>query len=128
MRAFEIALFVACVVAASVFLPNLVGDSFGGSYFPSGYSLISGYNIDALSNFPANPSPVDYFFLMITIIINSIVWSMQVLLTFVTLAPWLMTNFGFPWWLAIPIQVGSWYLFVIAIVQIWRAVSIDIMR
>ncbi len=128
MRAFELALFVACICVGTVFLPNLVGDSFGGQYTPSGYAFISGYTIGNVMNLPMNPTPVDYFFLMVNMIILALTWFFQLLMAFVLMAPWLISVFHFPWWLAISIHVGAWFLLVIAAVQMWRAISIDIMR
>lgn len=128
MRAFEISLFVGCVCAAAVLLEFMLGSAFGATYFPSAYNMVSGYNLNAVASFPTSPTPVDYFFLLVTLAINSIVWSGMVILTFITLAPWLMTNFHFPWYMAVPIHVGAWFLFVIALAQIWRGTSIDIMR
>jgi hypothetical protein len=128
MRAYELALLVACITAATVFLPELVGTAFGGSFAPSGYNYISGYNIANTLNLPMNPTPIDYFFLMVNMIILALTWFFQLLMALITLAPWLMNVFHFPWWLAVPIHVGVWFLIVIAAVQMWRAISIDVMR
>lgn len=132
MRAFEVALFVACVVAATVFLPALLtGTSLGTPYTDSGGSIIGSAGVGTLSNLtalPTRPSPVDYFFLMVNLIILALLWFFQMIMSLILLAPWLESQFHFPAFLAYPIEIALWFLIVIAAVQMWRAVSTDSMR
>ena len=126
MRAFEIAMFLVMVAAGLTVVAAL--DIFPNDAAPVDTSMFGGYTVTELNQFPTNPSIVDYFFLMVFLIINSIKWALTVLLTVVIFFPYLMTALHIPQAVAIPLNAGIWFVFVIAIVQIWRGQSIDIMR
>lgn len=126
MRAFEIALFLVMVTAGFTIITSL--GIFSTDAVPVDSGMFSGYTVNSLSQFPKDPSPVDYFFLMVTLIVLSIKWALTVLLSIVIFYPYLMTALGIPAALAIPLEAGLWFVFVIAIVQIWRSQSVDIMR
>lgn len=126
MRAYEIALFIVMVAAGFGIISSL--DIFPADAIPIDSSLFTPYTVSALSNFPTHPSLVDYFFLMVTLIVNTIMWAMTILLTITIFYPYLSTVLGIPEALSIPLNAGIWFVFVIAIVQVWRSQSIDIMR
>lgn len=126
MRAFEIAFFLVMVAAGFSIISSL--QIFPADVVPVQESMFAPYSVNVLENFPASPGIIDYFFLMVTIVVNSIRWAMTVLLTILIFYPYLMQVLGIPAALAIPLNVGIWFVFVIAIVQIWRSQSIDIMR
>lgn len=126
MRAFEVALFLVMITAGFTIVSSL--GIFSSEVVPVDESMFGGYTVDSLSQFPRDPSPVDYFFLMVTLIVLSIKWALTVLLSIVIFFPYLMAVLGIPAALAIPLNAGLWFIVVIAIVQIWRSQSVDIMR
>jgi hypothetical protein len=126
MRAFEIALFLVMIAAGFTIISSL--EIFPADVVPVPAGMFAPYTVTELSKFPTSPGLIDYFFLMVTLIVNSILWAMTVLLTIVIFYPFLMSVLGIPAALAIPLNAGVWFVFVIAIVQIWRSQSIDIMR
>lgn len=126
MRAFEIALFLVMITAGFTIISSL--GIFPVNVVPVPESMFGSYTVDSLSQFPTNPSPIDYFFLMVILIVDSIKWALTVLLSITVFYPFLMVALGIPAALAIPLNAGVWFVVVIAIVQIWRAISVDIMR
>lgn len=126
MRAFEIALFLVMITAGFTIISGL--GIFPSDAVPVDEDMFGEYEVSNLENFSGSPGLVDYFFLMVTIIVMSIRWAIMVILSITIFFPWLMYYLGVPAPLAIALNAGVWFVFVIAIVQIWRSQSIDIMR
>lgn len=140
MRAFEITLFLLLIPAAMGLVNAMgifgIGDPFTPDMYR--YQNMTGTNVEANARagvlglgaweMPAQPTFFDYVMFTVTMAWQFIFWAIRIVTAVVWLYPMLVTAFQVPWQLAIPLQIGIWVIWVVAIIQIKHAVSLDGLR
>lgn len=129
MRAFEIFMFMVCIVA-SFAVVNSMG-VFPQEYVTPDSGLTEGMTLGSISeqlDSMENPSVVDYFFLAGQLLAQSLLFIIQMLGRVAFFAGFLYSAFGVPLELAIALNIGLYVVVIIGLVQFFSGRSVDQMR
>lgn len=129
MRAFEIFLFMACMIAAFTIV-NSMG-IFPETYVTPDSGLTEGMNLNNIQSqldTMENPSVVDYFFIAGQLLAQSLVFLIQMLGRVAFFAGFLYSAFGIPLELAIALNIGLYVMVIIGLIQFFSGKSVDQMR
>ena len=129
MRAFEIFLFLVCIIVMITAVNTL--NIFPEQYVVPDTQLTSGMDLNAVSeqyNGMSNLGVLDYFYLVAKLTIISILALLQMFVKLAIFAPFLATAFGMPLALAAALNVILYVIIAIGIAQFISGRSIDQMR
>lgn len=131
MRALEITIFLL-LIPASMGLVNAFHIFDNSVEMTADDSQYGDMTIDenGLGKFQLNESStiIDYTMFSLLFVFEYIKWGLKILLAVLWLFPMLTQMFGIPLPLAAVLQVAMWVVWIVAIIQVKRAVSFDGMR